>query len=84
MHLGILAQLEGNADLLAEVVIALGYIGAEVPGDWRHEVLDGWNDFAAVPARGGVDGYHEYVVLGWAAAVLGQGPVFDRPIPDGA
>ena len=84
MHLGLLAYLEQNADLLGEVAIALRYVGADVPVAWHEWLMSAWAGFAALEGEGGPDSYHEYIVLGWAAAVLGDGAAFDRPIPEGS
>lgn len=83
MHLGLLAYLEQNADLLAEVAIALRYVGAPVPPLWAEWLGNAWAGFAALPGEGAQDSYHEYVVLAWSAAVLTGQPVLDRPIPEG-
>lgn len=83
LHVGLLAYLEQNADLLAEVAIALHYMNAPVPVAWSDWLALAWGGCTALPGDAPADGYHEYVVLGWAAATLQGVPVFDRPIPEG-
>ena len=83
LHVGLLAYLEQNADLLAEVAVALDVMGAPVPDEWRDWLAAAWAGSRALPGQGGGDDYHQYLVLGWAHARLRGGPVFDRPIPEG-
>lgn len=89
-HVGTLAFIEENADLLAEVCLALRYARASVPEAWE-TWLSAWRlGFRVLRAeRGALDDYHEYLVLNWHAAQSGQsafvgdyaagGLRFDRP-----
>lgn len=70
---GTLAFLEQNADLLAEVCIAMLYVGREVPKIWQdwltgHVHLFTVESGADVSAR---DDYHEYLVCNWLMAANG-------------
>lgn len=78
---GLLAFLEQNADLLAEVCIALRYGGFEVPEVWetwlvRHTCLfDVETDLQTTPQ----DDYHEFLVCNWMMSVCGHRS-FDKPL----
>lgn len=68
---GLLAFLEQNADLLAEVCIALQYGGFEVPDVWqtwlvRHTHLF---DVEAGPQTTPQDDYHEFLVCNWMMSI---------------
>jgi len=81
---GTLSYLDQNADLLAEICVALRYAGCNPPAIWE-DWLQGVTDGYAVmeEERGGVqDDYHEYLVLNWSRAVAG-GRAFDRTMPVG-
>lgn len=83
-YAGILAYLEQNADLLAEICVALRYAGrrpSRIWEDWIAEATGAFTiltGFAADPR----DDYHEYFVSNWALAAAGRG-WFDRPLPEG-
>jgi hypothetical protein len=86
IHAGLVAWLEDNLDLLAEVAVALHHAGHEVPSLWRQEILAAAASFSGVtgPEAGPFDDdYHEYLVLNWAAGALGGTP-FAAPMPSGA
>lgn len=71
---GLLAFIEQNADLLAEICIAMHYAGETPPllwTDWlrRETALFGITDGAEVTLQ---DDYHEFLVCNWHQAVLGD------------
>lgn len=71
---GILAYLDQNADLLAEVCIALRYAG-QVPSEiWEDLIWSTLSNFQAIahPNADVADGYHEYFVCSWLAAAAKQ------------
>jgi hypothetical protein len=86
VHAGLVAWLEDNLDLLAEVTLALRLSGAEVPQVWAQAVAAG---AAAVSFEPGQpqgpfdDDYHQYLVLNWAQAVAG-GQAFQGGVPASA
>ena len=66
---GILAYLDQNTDLLAEICIALRFAGHQPSQIWEDHVTECLSDFAveaasAVPAD---DQYHEFFVTNWMA-----------------
>ncbi|MGB7318111.1 MAG: hypothetical protein WBC85_09120 [Planktotalea sp.] len=70
---GILAHLEENADLLAEVCVALRYAGRTPPKEWERwveTVVQGF-DLSVGQADPAFDNYHEYLVANWACAEMG-------------
>lgn len=86
MHVGMVAWLEENMDLLAETVIALSLCSAEVPPDWSKAVLRGAVSASFLPGHEGArfdDDYHQYLVTNWAALAMGQGG-FNGAIPQNA
>ena len=71
---GLLAWLEGNADLLAEVSIALRFAGWPPPPLWEEEVAQARLGFAVsaddtLPLG---DDYHSYLMCHWQALLQGQ------------
>lgn len=71
---GLLAFLDQNADLLAEVCIALRFAGRTPPAtweDWIDRDADGF-DILEGPAAQVHDGYHDYFVTNWHRAIRGQ------------
>lgn len=73
-YAGILAFLDQNSDLLAEVCIALRYAGRTPPRPWEdwleqqvHRFAVECEDYAPV-----TDDYHDYFVSNWAMAVAGR------------
>jgi hypothetical protein len=83
IHVGILAVMEDNLDLLAEVTIALRYAGQPVPAAWDQAIATAAGQTLFQPA--GQDGpfdddYHEYFVLNWALAMAGK-PAFTGRVP---
>ena len=84
-YAGLLAYLDQNADLLAEVCTALRFAGVTPSPVWEalvaqyHHAVGQVSD-AEVPMQ---DAYHGYLVTGWAMDVAGQGG-FDKPVHSGA
>ncbi|WP_299350326.1 hypothetical protein [uncultured Shimia sp.] len=78
---GLLAFLEQNADLLAEVCIALRYGGFDVPVVWENWLVRHTHRFAI--ETGGqttpMDGYHEFLVCNWMMSVCGH-KSFAKPV----
>ena len=71
---GILAYLDQNADLLAEVCIALRYAG-QIPSQiWEDWILSTLSNFEVVadPNTDIADAYHEYFVCSWMAATANK------------
>jgi hypothetical protein len=86
IHAGIIAWLEDNLDLLAEVAVALHQSGETVPEVWRQDILAKTAGFVGDtgPQTGPFDdAYHEFLVLNWAAGALG-GAAFAAAMPVGA
>jgi hypothetical protein len=72
-YAGILAHLDQNIDLLAEVCVALRQAGGQPAPIWINAVRDAASDFTAVAQTDtvGADDYHEYLVSAWAIQALG-------------
>ncbi|MGR3496697.1 DUF6902 family protein [Citreimonas sp.] len=78
---GLTAFLEQNADLLAEICIALVWAGDAAPvlwTDWLEEQTASFG-LTTAPDVSVADDYHEFLVCNWHAAVSGR-PVFRKPI----
>ena len=70
---GILAHMDQNMDLLAEICVALCYAGVQPDPIWVDAVRSDLSRFA-VSSDGeaiAMDGYHDYLVSNWAMRVLG-------------
>ncbi|TDK51953.1 DUF6902 family protein [Antarcticimicrobium luteum] len=81
---GLLAYLDQNADLLAEICIALRYAGRSPSPIWEHW-LEGEThrfDVAIGPPAGAADDYHAYFVNSWLLALRG-GRDFVKPAEPG-
>lgn len=72
-YAGILAHLDQNIDLLAEICIALRQSGKTPDPAWVDAVRRAATDFSVAIDEDGVagDDYHEYLVSAWAVRVLG-------------
>lgn len=81
---GLLAYLDQNMDLLAEVCTALRFAGQVPSPIWDEAVLAAHRACVVVAdADAGLnDPYHEYLVTGWAAQVAGA-PAFAAEVPEG-
>ena len=80
-YAGLLAFLDQDVDLLAEVCVALRFIGQNPSAIWEDWLAHETGSFALVPApEGGVnDAYHEYLVTSWWAGVAGMTGFTGRP-----
>lgn len=69
---GIMAYLEQNVDLLAEVCVALRFAGHNPSPIWEEWVLSTLHDFRVIadPSADVGDSYHEYLVCTWMAATI--------------
>ena len=81
---GLLAYLDQNHDLLAEVCTALHFAKAKLSPIWTDAVARAHAQIApkAGPQDTGHDAFHAYLVTGWAQAVRGD-PSFEREVPWG-
>ncbi|WP_204114047.1 DUF6902 family protein [Shimia biformata] len=78
---GVMAFLEQNADLLAEVCVALVQGGFDVPEAWSDWLISHTQRFT-VETGGqttGHDDYHEFLVTNWMLAATGQ-RAFVKPL----
>ncbi|MDE4138976.1 MULTISPECIES: DUF6902 family protein [Rhodobacterales] len=84
-YAGVVSFLDQDADLLAEVCIALRYAGGEVPMIWEDWLAAQTDGFAVIQQgfTGGGDDYHCYFVCNWLRALTG-GKAFDHRLPQGA
>lgn len=73
-YAGILAYLDQNADLLAEICVALRYAGQEPSAIWEDWLERETHRFSvATGAQVGTgDDYHDYFVCNWLMAVSGR------------
>lgn len=80
---GLTAFLDQNADLLAEVCIALAYAGESAPAVWTAWLQSRTAGFTVEAGEGVAlnDDYHEFLVGNWHLAVIGA-PVFRKPVQD--
>lgn len=83
-YTGLLAFLEQNADLLAEVCVALTYAGFPVPDVWQDWLVRHSHRFAveAGPDVSVQDDYHEFLVCNWFMAMAGQDMFAKRLSPE--
>ncbi len=82
MFAGTLAFLDFNADLLAEICLALRFSGAEAPEVWEIWLTQQIRTFALEEGDGLQDDYHEYLMLNWFMTRAGQGGFGDH-VPEG-
>ncbi|MEM8730554.1 MAG: hypothetical protein AAGF79_11600 [Pseudomonadota bacterium] len=84
-YAGLLAYLDQNADLLAEICVALRYAGRTPSGIWEAWIADATDRFVIEngPQISPNDDYHEYFVSNWALACADR-PSFARPVLEGA
>lgn len=82
---GLVAWLEQNADLLAEICVALRCCGATPPAAWEDSVAADFRGFQLAPMRGmtGADDYHTWLMAAWSVAAAGGAPLA-RSLPAGA
>ncbi|KIC20789.1 DUF6902 family protein [Leisingera sp. ANG-Vp] len=83
-YAGLVAFLDQNADLLAEICTALRYAGRVPPADW--EVWLDRRVSAYTLSKGEFyglhDAYHEYFVVNWLMLLSGR-KAFRQPVPSG-
>lgn len=81
---GTLAFLDFNADLLAEICIALRFAGQEPPQVWEIWLQQQIRSFSLEddPAAGLQDDYHEYLMLNWFMSLSGTSG-FSAQVPEG-
>ena len=73
---GILALLEDNTDLLAEVCVAMHFAGIAPPKAWERHLIDMSNLFQVRPGLDGQnDDYHTYLMVNWALGMTAK-PIF--------
>ena len=83
-YAGLLAFLDQNIDLLAEICLALRFAGAQPSEIWqravtaRRQLIQPVGD-VALPLE---DACHEYLVTEWASHRQYK-PAFDKPVPQG-
>lgn len=83
-YAGLLAFLDRDHDLLAEVCCAIRFCGGRPSPLWEAEVASAHRQIAPLESIGagtGADGYHAYLVTGWAAAVA-ERDSFAVTLPD--
>lgn len=78
---GILAMLEQNADLLAEVCIALRFCGASLPVEWTQWITTHLSAAQFGTRSAMADDYHEYLMCEWLAQFQGA-ECFEMIVPD--
>lgn len=78
---GLLAFLEQNGDLLAEICIALRHGGFEVPAIWDQWLMRHTCRFSVETGAPGAraDDYHEFLVCNWMMSVCGH-QAFAKPL----
>lgn len=83
-YAGILAYLDQNADLLAEICVSLRYAGREPSKIWEDWISGATRRFAieSAPQVNPNDDYHEYFVSNWALACADR-PAFAEPVTEG-
>ncbi|MEM8655093.1 MAG: hypothetical protein AAGF36_10145 [Pseudomonadota bacterium] len=83
-YAGILAYLDQNIDLLAEVCIALRQAGQSPAQTWIDAVRRSASSFSVMAEAdsAGPDDYHEYLVTNWAMQALGTDTT-SAAIPEG-
>ncbi|MGB7244999.1 MAG: hypothetical protein WBC93_23310 [Sulfitobacter sp.] len=83
-YAGLSAYLDQNADLLAEICVALRYSGHTPSAIWEDWVMQTLSQFqiSNMPDAPLMDGYHTYFVSSWLAAMTDQTP-FPCQVPEG-
>ncbi|MEP3919935.1 hypothetical protein [Ascidiaceihabitans sp.] len=81
---GVLAYLDQNADLLAEICIALRYANQTPPQVWEDWVMRTLSDFDVQTGHNVdvADDYHMFFVCGWLSRLKG-GTAHNATIPEG-
>ena len=81
---GLMAYLDQDVDLLAEVCVALRFAGrtpSEIWESWLAGEMRCFSISASVENDRGADAYHEYVVTSWWGALSGHGGFVGIPSP---
>jgi hypothetical protein len=83
-HAGVLAFLDQNVDLMAEICISLVWAGRTPPKAWTDWVLAATRSFSVEEgdAISLQDDYHMYLMCNWFAAIQGLEP-FRNPLKTG-
>ena len=73
---GILAFIDCNFDLLAEISVAMRYCGETPPAAWEEAVAIATASFTVAEGENAVrqDDYHDYLVCNWALSAARQKP----------
>ncbi|MEX0301045.1 MAG: hypothetical protein AB3N24_01355, partial [Leisingera sp.] len=81
---GLVAFLDQNADLLAEICIALRYAGQHPPAEWEAWLDRQVSAYTLFKGEfcGLHDAYHEYFVVNWLMLLSGR-KAFRQPVPLG-
>ncbi|THH38787.1 hypothetical protein E4Z66_04295 [Aliishimia ponticola] len=81
---GLLAFLDQDYDLLAEICVSLRYAGERPSTTWEAAVLSAHGAAQAIAVDGPApfDDYHSYLVCGWLAGIAGRDP-FRLDMPEG-
>ncbi|WP_281967946.1 DUF6902 family protein [Roseovarius nanhaiticus] len=82
MFAGTLAFLDFNADLLAEICLAMRFAGLGVPEVWEIWLTQQIRSFTLDDGGALQDDYHEYLMLNWFMSRSGQGGFGDH-VPEG-
>jgi len=84
-YTGVLAFLDQDMDLLAEVCAALRFAGAMPSPIWEAAVATAQGQYRISTDPGATvqDGFHEWLVTGWASQIAGR-PALRQPVPEGA
>ncbi|MCB1311969.1 MAG: hypothetical protein KDK29_08805 [Sedimentitalea sp.] len=83
-YAGILAYLDLDADILAEICIAMRYSGVVPPGIWERWLARETRGFRVETGATGAlpDDYHAFLVCNWGIAAAG-GDAFAQSVPPG-
>lgn len=81
---GLVAWMEQNTDLLAEICVALRFCGASPPAAWEDGIAADLAGFRIAPVSGALapDDYHAWLMAAWSVAASGGAPLH-RPLPGG-
>jgi hypothetical protein len=82
MFAGTLAFLDFNADLLAEICLALRFAGQMPPEVWEIWLTQQIRTFTLEDSEGMQDDYHEYLMLNWFMTRADKGGFGDH-VPEG-
>ena len=83
-YAGLLAYLDQNSDLLAEICIAMHYAGKLPPSQWLAWLQQQTAGFVLTDGEQGqgADAYHDYFVCNWMMATI-QRPYFTQVVQTG-